>query len=530
MKAFGPISHEKFTGTFDDDALKHLMRRTLMGVKLEDFKKFSGQSLDLVINSIFKESAEPAPPVNHYENTVKDTTGVAFGQTWVNAPYGDGTINNRRQQSLKSWWVQQMHFQAPNIHEKMTLFWHNHFATEISSYNDARMAYKYLSTLRKYALGNFKALVKAMTLEPAMLLYLNGNQNTKAAPDENYARELQELFTLGKGPNSKYTEDDVKNAAKILTGYRITREPVVSYFQADRHDATDKIFSSFYGNKVIKGHPGDFATNELDELLNMIFEKEEVSLYIVRRLYVFFFYYDITPEIESNFIAPLAKIFREGKFEILPVLKVMFSSKHFFDSELRGSIIKSPIEHLIGTTKFLEPSWPVYQNFINEYYLLANDLASVSDKGQQVLGDPPSVAGWPAYYQAPVFHEIWINASTFPERTKFTDNYISKGYKRNNQNLLFDPFSFAKKLKNPSDPVKLIDELEFWIFQIPISSKLKTELKTDILLDGQASDYYWTELWNDAIQKPTNNNVNMVNTRLKSLLSYFLALPEYQLS
>lgn len=530
MKSFGPISHEKFTGTFDDDALKHLLQRTLLGIKIEDFRKFSGQSLDQVINAVFKESVAPAPPVNHYENTVKDTTGVAFGQTWVNSTYGDGTINSRRRQSLKSWWLQQMHFQGPTVHEKMNLFWHNHFATEINVYDDARMGYMYLSTIRKYALGNFKNFIKAITLEPAMLNYLNGNQNTKTAPDENYARELQELFTLGKGPNSKYTEEDVKAAAKVLTGYRYTRDPLKSYFQADRHDATDKTFSSFYGNKVIKGHPGDFAVNELDELINMVFDKEEVSLYIIRRLYVFFFYYDITPEIETNFITPLAKIFRDNKFEILPVLKVMFSSKHFFDAELRGSIIKSPIEHLIGTTKLLEPNWPVYESFINEYYLLANDLATVSDRGQQVLGDPPSVAGWPAYYQAPVYHEIWINASTFPERTKFTDNYISKGYKRNNQALLFDPISFTKKLKDPSDPVKLIDELSFLLFQIPISSKLKTKLKTDILLAGQASDYYWTELWNDAIQKPTNNNLTMVNSRLKSLLSYFLALPEYQLS
>ena len=208
----------------------------------------------------------------------------------------------------------------------------------------------------------------------------------------------------------------------------------------------------------------------------------------------------------------------------------MFASKHFFDLELRSSIIKSPIEHLIGTTKLLEPTWPVYQEFINEYYLLANDLGTVSDKGQQVLGDPPSVAGWPAYYQAPVFHEIWINASTFPERTKFTDTYISKGYKRNGKSLFFDPFVFAQKLKNPSDPVKLIDELEFWIFNIAISSKLKSDLKTDILLDGQASDYYWTELWDNAIKKPNNDNLNMVNSRLKRLFSYFLSLPEYQLS
>jgi hypothetical protein len=262
----------------------------------------------------------------------------------------------------------------------------------------------------------------------------------------------------------------------------------------------------------------------------MIFEKEEVSMYLVRKLYIFFFYYEITPEIEEKFVTPLAKIFRDNKFEILPVLKVMFSSKHFFDAELRGCVIKSPLEHLIGTTRLLEPEFPIYQNFINEYYLLANDLASAADRGQQVLGDPPSVAGWPAYHQTPIFHEIWINASTFPERTKFTDNYIAKGYRRNNQVLLFNPISFVKKLKTPSDPVKLIDELVFLIFQVPISNILKTKLKVDILLDGQASDYYWTELWTEAIQKPTNNNVNMVNTRLKSLLSSFLALPEYQLS
>jgi uncharacterized protein (DUF1800 family) len=530
MKSFGLISHEKFTESFDEEALKHLLKRSLLGIKVEDFKKFLGQSLDQVIDAIFKESAIPSPPVNHYENIVKDTTGVALGQTWVNSAYGDGTINNRRQQSLKSWWIQQMHFQESTIHEKMILFWHNHFATEISVYNDARMAFRYQNTIRKYALGNFKDFVKAITMEPAMLNYLNGYQNTKTAPDENYARELQELFTLGKGPNSKYTEDDVKSAARVLTGYRYNRDTLSSFFQADRHDSTDKVFSSFYGNKVIKGHPGDFATNELDEMLTMIFEKEEVSMYLVRKLYIFFFYYEITPEIEEKFVRPLAKIFRDNKFEILPVLKVMFSSKHFFDAELRGCVIKSPLEHLIGTTRLLEPEFPIYQNFINEYYLLANDLASAADRGQQVLGDPPSVAGWPAYHQTPIFHEIWINASTFPERTKFTDNYIAKGYRRNNQVLLFNPISFVKKLKTPSDPVKLIDELVFLIFQVPISNILKTKLKVDILLDGQAYDYYWTELWTEAIQKPTNNNVNMVNTRLKSLLSSFLALPEYQLS
>lgn len=530
MKVFEPISHEKYTGPFGDTEIKHLLKRTLFGLKIEDLKKFKGQKLDFVIDSIFKLDTNPSPPVNHYDASLKDTTGVALGQTWVNSTYGDGNINSRRRQSLRSWWIQKMVFQETTINEKMVLFWHNHFATEMSSYDDARMAFRYLDTIRKHAMGNFKNLVKDISLDPAMLLYLNGNSNSKAAPDENYARELFELFTLGKGPNSKYNEDDIKSAAKVLTGYRITRNPISSYFQADRHDSSDKPFSSFFDNKTINGHTGDFATNELDELITMIFKKEEVSLYIIRRLYLFFFYYEITDEIELKFISPLAKIFRDNNFDILPVLKAMFSSKHFFDPELRACLIKSPIDHLAGTTKLLEPNWPVYQNYLSEYYLLANDLFVIAERGQQKLLDPPSVAGWPAYNQTPVFHEIWINASTLPERTRFSDNFISKGYKRNNQSLTFDPIAFTKKLNDPSDPKKLIDELEFYFFEIPITDNLKTKLKKDILLEGQDSDYYWTDLWNEAIQKPNNNNLNMVTNRLKKLMSYLISLPEYQLS
>ncbi|MBK6979602.1 MAG: DUF1800 domain-containing protein [Cytophagaceae bacterium] len=529
MKSFGPISHEKFTGTFDAKARKHLLSRTLFGVSLKDVQKFEKYNLDQAVNELVKVAATPNPPVNHYESSVKDTTGVALGQTWVNALYGDGTVNSRRQQSLKAWWILQMHFQTTSIHEKMCLFWHNHFATEISSYDDARMGYKYLNTIRKFALGNFKDFVKAISLDPAMLVYLNGYHNTKTAPDENYARELQELFTLGKGPNSKYTEDDVKNAAKVLTGYRVNRDTVTSYFQADRHDTTDKKFSTFFGNKTITGRTGDSAQNELDDLLTMIFSVEEVSLFIVRKLYIFFFYYEITAEIEEKFIVPIAKIFRDNKYEIAPVLKAMFSSKHFYDSELRGAVIKSPVDHILGVLRVYEPTWPVYENYILEYYLLANDLGGVADKGEQVLGNPPSVAGWPAYYQSPVFHEIWINSTTLPQRTKASDNFIAKGLKRNNQTLSFDPIAFISKLKNPSDPNALIEELTTLFFQIDFSAKTKSDFKTDFLLDNQASDYYWTEIWTAAKEKPTNTNISLVNTRLRKLLTYLMDLPEYQL-
>jgi uncharacterized protein (DUF1800 family) len=530
MKNFGSVSIDKFQGKLDDDAIKHLLSRTLFGFSPKNITQFSGNTLTQAIDAIIKKSPTALPPINYYESVTKDTTGVALGQTWVNATYGDGTINTRRKISLKAWWMQLMLNQETTINEKMILFWQNHFSTELNSYGDARMGYKFLEVIRKNALGDFKSMVKEITLDPAMLLYLNGNSNTKTAPDENYGRELQELFTLGKGPNSKYTESDVKMAAKVLTGYRVLREPVSSYFDSTKHDTTDKTFSDFFGNKVIKGQSGDAGKNELDELLTMIFATNEVSLYIMRRFYIFFFYYEITDEVEKNFIVPLAKIFKDSNYEILPVLKVMFASKHFFDLELRGCLIKSPVDHLVGSMKLLEPSWPVFQNFIYESYLLANDLVAVTDKGQQSLLDPPNVAGWPAYYQAPVFHEIWINASTLPERAKFTDNMVAKGLKRNNQAIVFDSFSMAKKLKKPADPNSLISELVFLFFHVPLSPKLLLDLKKDILLEGQASDYYWTEIWDEAVSKPTNASLAMVTTRLKKLITYLMDLPEFQLS
>jgi uncharacterized protein (DUF1800 family) len=531
MRSFTSFSPEKFTGTFDKDALKHLLKRTLIGFSWDDFKKFENKTLDETIEILFKEEPTTPPPINHYDKLNKDTTGIPPGETWVNAVYGDGNINSRRRQSLRGWWIHKMFFQSGSIHERLIMFWHNHFVTEVETYDDARYAYKYHQTLRKYALGNFKDFTKAITIDPAMLNYLNGTRNTKTAPDENYARELQELFTLGRGPNSKYTEDDVKAAAKVLTGYRVNKDLAEYYFDATRHDVTDKKFSEFYGSKTIKGQAGDNGKKELDEMISMIFENNEVGLFLIRRLYVFFFYYEITPAIEKQFIVPLAEIFRNNKYEILPVLKVMFSSQHFFDNELRGVLIKNPLDHTVGFTRTIEAKWPKYEaaNY-QEYYELAGDLITVANNGQQTLLNPPSVAGWPAYYQAPVFHEIWINASTLPIRVKFTETFIKSGLKRNGKTLAVDVISFVKKLPNPEDPVKLIETLEFILFQTQISLALKKQLKTDILLEGQTSDYYWTDLWNEHLTKPTTNNIGMVTTRLKSLLTYLVSLPEYQLS
>lgn len=529
MKDYRPISHQAFTGTFGPLELKHLLKRSLFGVTKKNLSDFKDKSLNEVLNELLVADQEPEPPLNHYQNVVADKTGVAYGATWVNAPNDTGGSNARRVQSLKSWWIQNMHFQKTSIHEKMVLFWHNHFATELSVYKDPRKGYLYYQTMHRHAMGNFKELVKAITLDPAMLVYLNGTRNSKNAPDENYARELQELFTVGKGPDSKYTEQDVKEAARILTGFRARNEPIETYFQSSRHDTGDKTFSAFYGNKVIKGKSGDNGTDELDELLDMIFDQEEVSKFIVRKLYMFFVYYDITPEIEEKLINPLASIFREANYEIKPLLKSLLGSEHFYDPELRGAYIKSPFEYVIGTSRALKTSWPNKKDQLLEYYLLANDLNNVSESCDQSITNPPSVAGWPAYYQSPVYYQIWINTNTISKRSEFTDKFINSGLKRNGKSLQINSIAFISDFDHAEDPEKLIDEMVFLLFQLEIADSLKKQLKTEILLEGQTSDYYWTEQWQAYLQSPNSTNAARINAKLKALLSFLTALPEYQL-
>ena len=148
----------------------------------------------------------------------------------------------------------------------------------------------------------------------------------------------------------------------------------------------------------------------------------------------------------------------------------------------------------------------------------------------QTPADPPNVAGWPAFYQAPDYNELWINADTLPKRNKFTDLMVESGYTKNGKKIIIDTIQFVKTISSkPSDPNVLIDDLFSFLVSTDIDASLKTNLKVQLLLTGQASDYYWTDAWNLYLSSPTVINFNIVNNRLKSLLKYIMNLPDYQL-
>ena len=279
-----------------------------------------------------------------------------------------------------------------------------------------------------------------------MLRYLNGYLNTASAPDENYSRELQELFTLGKGPTVAYTEDDVKKAARVLTGWRINNTTFAVYFDPTRHDTGNKQFSAYYGGATITGRSGANGALETDDLINMIFAKDEVSKYICRSLYRWFVYYTIDSAAETNVIEPLAAIFRANNYDIKPVLSTLFKSEHFFDVLNQGCLIKSPVDKVMSCLREFGVVFPDSVTEYSDAYGMWNYIRNWLANMGQDLGDPPDVSGWPAYYQEPQFHEIWINSDTLPKRNQFTDIMITNGYTRNGKKIVINAVAFTQAL------------------------------------------------------------------------------------
>lgn len=524
-----------YKGAWTGNEVIHLLKRTMFGARKADVDYFTSktflQSVDEILNPI---AGLPDPPVKEYTTpataTVTDSN-ISQGATWVLDPNTDGTVNSLRRASFKKWWMGVMINQDRSIREKMTLFWHNHFATETITINNAQYVYKHHLALRTYALGNFKALTRAVTIDPAMLVYLNGEHNTAKAPDENYGRELQELFCCGKGPGSLYTEADVKAAARVLTGWKNDSANISSFFDEKVHDTGAKQFSAFYNNTIVQAQTGSTGGDkELDAMLDMIFATQEVAKYICRRIYRWFVYYDIDDTVESTIIAPLAAIFRTNNYEIKPVLDTLLKSEHFFDILAKGCQIKSPVDLVVGLCREFEvPLQPASDYLTNYgmYHYLVNWISNM----QQSIGDPPDVSGWKAYYQEPQFYEIWINSDTLPKRNQFTDTMIVNGYTFNGKKLQIDAASFAKTLSNPGDPNRLIDDLLKAIYRIDISPASKNQLKTDILLGGQSLDHYWTDAWNLYVSTPGDMaNTATVKNRLRDLIKYFMDLSEYQLA
>ena len=272
-------------------------------------------------------------------------------------------------------WLKEMGKAEGQLREKMSLFWHGHFAARVRGYSQVE---QYINTIRKYSLANFGDLLMAVSKEPAMLKFLNNQQNRKNSPNENFAREVMELFTLGRG---NYTENDIKEAARAFTGWNFNEEDEFE-MRANQHD---------YGVKTIFGKTGNW---EGEDIIKMILERKETALFITRKIYKFL----VNENIDEQRVSALANRFYDAKYDIPTLLREIFQSDWFYDEQNVGSLIKSPIELIVGLNRTFGIS---YSN--------AQPLLAVQRVLGQTLFFPPNVAGWAG-------GRNWIDNSTLLTR------------------------------------------------------------------------------------------------------------------
>jgi uncharacterized protein (DUF1800 family) len=539
-----------YTGIWGKTEVLHLLRRTGYGFKKADVDSLLATSMNNAVNAILNvNTTPPSPPVNSYNNYSPDENNLAYGADWTNDPLPSGanTTNSRRNDSLSQWNFGLACNQDLTIKEKMTWFWYHFIPVDFETVrtspfsfagtNSCRILHTYLKMFRDNPLGNFKTIIRKMATQPAMMYYLNNQANTKTSPDENFAREIMELFTLGKDPLSQFTEVDVIQAAKVLSGWRVvnlnTVNPITN-FDSSLHDTSNKQFSSFFNNTIIN----NAGASELDAFITMIFSKSQVvSEYICRRLYRYFVYYDIDATIESTIITPLAQTFVANNWEIAPVLNQLFKSQHFFDMANRGVYIKSPFDLVIGSLRTFNLNYNVADPANHEaQYRVWNYYNNTILSGlEQTMGKIPNVSGWVAFYQNPSFHEYWINSSTTQKRFDFL-NKIFSGY-----NLVYnglttrievDLIAFIQQFDPPIclNPDLLVAECVTFLLPIDLSAIQRNEIKTQTLLSNQTTNNYWTSAWSLYLSDTSNTtNKNSVKTRLKSLFVTLTQLAEYQL-
>jgi len=514
---------DPYTGAWGFEQAAHLLRRTTFGPTYAQMKQATSDGLDATISLLFESQPLPADPI--YYN-FEDDPNIANGETWVNEPtnFTISGLNGGRKRSLQGWSLKAIRESGMNIREKMLLFWHNHFV--VADTNDSRFQHRYMTLLRENALGNFKELVELITVDPSMLQYLNGTQNSKNAPNENYSRELLELFTIGKGDAvgsgdyTNYTEDDVVQIARALTGWRHFDIDNLTQVQAgynpNRHDTDDKQLSHRFNDVIITN--GD--ENEYRNVIDIIFQKDEVARFISRKLYRWFVHFDINSEVEANIIEPMAQMLIGDNYDVQATLMALLSSEHFYDMSIRGCMITHPIDYLFKMVNTFELE--LNPDILQEYNILRR-LFTAMIPLEMIMYAPPNVAGWKAYYQAPQFYKIWINAVTLPVRMNYSDE-LSDGYNVSGFQVKLNVLNFVASLDNPADPDDLITEIASILFAQPLDQEQVDSLK--------ASHGITNPEWQDEYLDYSTGNVSLepaIDNKLKGLVKTMLKMPEVYL-
>jgi uncharacterized protein (DUF1800 family) len=403
------ISHQK--------KLQHLLLRAGFGATTELMRRFEKHEIPVVVDELFKDAAIvqellflPKPNTND-KGEVRPVKALFLVLK-----------SQKEKEKLNLAWLDRMEVARAQLREKMTLFWHNHFATSVAFGWLMQVQH---NMLRRHALGSFRAMLHDISTDPAMILWLNNQENKKNAPNENFAREVMELFTLGEG--NGYTENDIRQAARAFTGWSVNMKGEFE-FKPKQHDD---------GEKEVFGKKGNFNGTDI---INMLLQKPQTAQYICRKIYREF----VNAEVDEERLDELAERFRATDYDIADLMRTIFTADWFYSEENIGCLIVSPVQLIVRLKKLCRLQ-------LDDQQMLAM---------QNVLGQtlfvPPNVAGWKG-------GRAWIHSSSLVQRMHLPKAMLNAGTARLHKRPAFEEKDDGKKKKDEekvkvrSDWTKLVD-------------------------------------------------------------------------
>jgi hypothetical protein len=442
---------------WDARAAAHLIRRAGFGASRAEIDRAVEMGLDDAVKGLFDEGKDQ-------EAEFQDTFRRLSGHFTDFSDIGQ----------LQAWWCYRMLTTRTPLREKLTLFWHGHFATSSAKVEDAFLMYRQGETLRRLAWGNFRDLVLAVSRDPAMLVYLDGESSNKEHPNENFARELMELFTIGVG---HYTENDVREAARAFTGWH--RDGAKFQFDAEAHDD---------GDKAVLGRKGKLdGTDVIDALM----AQPALPRFIARKLLVFF----ACPEPPAEVVEEAADVFRGGQLSVKRFLTVLFQSKFFYGEKCRRTRISSPAECVIGTCR----SFGVR--------LAAPECRDhITAMGQELFA-PPNVKGWDG-------ERRWIHAGTWAARQAFGQR-VGELTGGSDFGPKLDPSALVPPEVN--EPKKAADLLVGRVLEGTLSKKSRAEIAAYLTSSDQGPR-----------EDDFRRDADFRAQKVREALGLLISLPEYQ--
>ncbi|HEC43418.1 MAG TPA: DUF1800 family protein [Bacteroides sp.] len=555
----------EITGKLGRARAAHLLRRCTFGPTPGQITEFAEYTATEALDLLFQEPLEnPSPPID-----------PLTAKTWVD-PAGQskaGTSNSEQDDLFKFFqaWHLDVMFKSPaSLKERITWFYHTHLPARWSEIRSSEAIYYQNCIFRHYAFGSFKDLFKKICTDNAMLIYLDGYTNHKDNPNENFAREMFELYSIGKGPQiaegnyTNYTEDDIRAATRVLTGWtedgdfenldpdtgwptgimRKTTSADPPAELATGHDSGKKTFTDIFNSAVLGPDPADLvnslstvedAYTELYKMIDMIFGNIETARFITRKIYRSFVYHFISDEVETDVIQPLAQQFSDKDFSVKELLTILLKSQHFYDEDNMvtsdnntGALIKSPADLFLGLLRFFDMTLPDRDAEASTFYKDMDFIVSkLKDQGLNFY-EPFEVAGYPAYHQIPGYNRNWI--TTYALAHRYQTGQVLMGITGGGDDLSFK-LNIVDWVKNSGYITQADDANE--VVNVFIQNLIAVELTTDrkayflntVFLDTLTTTT-WQYEWNQYI---AFNDDTVVRERLETLLSELIQTPEFQM-